>query len=172
MIYYDRCIDQLTSIVGGETPLKATVYHRFSEFNRGRSVLTGEYKEGRLKSIVVLKNIDAVRELIMQDRHITNREIKMSLGITPLENRKTVSSEWYRTICLPEVFEEIRKNNRQRSIILHHHNASWHTSAETTRFLEGKNQIDGSYGSYSSVLAPNDFYLFLNEKNKLHRQRF
>ncbi|GBP48376.1 hypothetical protein EVAR_96414_1 [Eumeta japonica] len=49
----------------------------------------------------------------------------------------TVNSEWYTTICLPEVFEEIRKNNRQRRIILHHANASCHTSAET-RFLEGQ----------------------------------
>ncbi|GBP03125.1 hypothetical protein EVAR_2592_1 [Eumeta japonica] len=29
----------------------------------------------------------------------------------PLDHRKTVDSEWYATICLPEVFEEIRKNN-------------------------------------------------------------
>ncbi|GBP81406.1 hypothetical protein EVAR_59408_1 [Eumeta japonica] len=33
----------------------------------------------------------------------------------PLENRKMVNSEWYTTICLPEVFEETRKNNRQRN---------------------------------------------------------
>ncbi|GBP41202.1 hypothetical protein EVAR_30640_1 [Eumeta japonica] len=33
--------------------------------------------------------------------------------IVPLKNRKTVNSEWCTTIYLPEVFEEIRKNNRQ-----------------------------------------------------------
>lgn len=90
MIYYDfrrgltqkQCIDQLTSTFGDEAPSKTTVYHWFSEFNRGRSVLTDEVKEGRPKSVVVPQNIDAVRELIMQDRHVTYREIEASLGIS------------------------------------------------------------------------------------------
>ncbi|GBP48784.1 hypothetical protein EVAR_32808_1 [Eumeta japonica] len=59
-----------------------------------------------------------MRELIMQDRHVTYREIKASLGIN--------------------VFEEIRNNNRQRKIILHHGDVGGHTSAERTRSLEAK----------------------------------
>ncbi|GBP86601.1 hypothetical protein EVAR_66558_1 [Eumeta japonica] len=51
-----------------------------------------------------------------------------------LDNRRTVNSEWYTTICLPEIFEGIRKNNRQRRVI-HHDNACCHTSAEATRFF-------------------------------------
>ena len=90
MIYYDfrrglsqqQCIDQLTSTFGDEAPSKTTVNHWFSEFNRGRRSLTDEFKEGRPKSIVVPENIDAVRELIMQDRHVTYREIEASLGIS------------------------------------------------------------------------------------------
>lgn len=293
MIYYDfrrgltqkQCIDQLTSTFGDEAPSKTTVYHWFSEFNRGRSVLTDEVKEGRPKSVVVPQNIDAVRELIMQDRHVTYREIEASLGISmtsiykilhehlavkkicsrwiphnlridqkrarvdwckkmlrkynqgaskavyniytgdeswiyaydpetkqqstvwvfqdepnptkvirskstlkqmvacffginghvatvPLEDRKTVNSEWYTTICLPEVFEEIRKNNRQRRILLHHDNASCHTSAETTRYLEDQKIELTGHPPYSPDLAPNDFYLFPTVKNKLRGQRF
>ena len=38
------------------------------------------------------------------------------VAIVPLEQRGTVSSEWYTTICLPVVFQEIRKTNRQRRI--------------------------------------------------------
>lgn len=90
MIYYDfrhglsqqQCIDQLASTFGDEAPSKTTVYHWFSEFNRGRRSLTDEFKEGRQKSVVLPENIDAVRELIMQDRHVTYREIKASLGIS------------------------------------------------------------------------------------------
>ena len=38
------------------------------------------------------------------------------VAIVPLEQRRTVNSEWYTTICLPVVFQEIRKTNRQRRI--------------------------------------------------------
>ncbi|GBP68206.1 Histone-lysine N-methyltransferase SETMAR [Eumeta japonica] len=82
-----------------------------------------------------------------------------------------VNSEWYTTICLPEVFEEIRKNNRQRRIILHD-DASCHTSTETTRISEGqKNRID-ELPPYNPDLAPNGFYLFPSVKNKLRGQRY
>ncbi|GBP46747.1 hypothetical protein EVAR_87000_1 [Eumeta japonica] len=40
-----------------------------------------EFQEGRPKSVVVPQNIDAVRELILQDRHVTC-EIKVFLGIS------------------------------------------------------------------------------------------
>lgn len=90
MIYYDfrrglsqqQCIEELKSTFGDEAPSKTTVYHWFGEFNRGRSSLTDELKEGRPKSVVVPKNIDAVRELIKQDRHMTYREIEASLFIS------------------------------------------------------------------------------------------
>jgi len=34
-------------------------------------------REGRLKGVVVTEDIDAVPELIMQDRHLTYREINI-----------------------------------------------------------------------------------------------
>ncbi|CAK9815952.1 Histone-lysine N-methyltransferase SETMAR [Anthophora plagiata] len=293
MIYYDfrrglsqqQCIDQLISTFGDEAPSKTTVYHWFSEFNRGRHSLTDEFKEGRPKSVVVPQNIDAVRELVMQDRHLTYREIEASLGITmtsihkilhehlamkkicsrwiphnltnsqkrarvnwckemlkkynrgaskavyniytgdeswiyayepeskqqstvwvfqdepnptkvvrarstskqmvacffgksghvatvPLENRRTVNSEWYTTICLPEVFREIRKENQRRRIILHHDNASSHTSAQTSQYLTSQNVELMNHPPYSPDLAPSDFFLFPYVKNKLRGQRF
>ena len=49
----------------------------------------------------------------------------------PLVHRRTVNSEWYTTIYLPKVFAEIRKTNTRRRIIVHHDNASYHTSAQT-----------------------------------------
>ena len=57
------------------------------------------------------------------------------VAIVPLEQRRTVNSEWYTTICLPVVqVQEIRKTNRRRRITLHHGNASSHTSGQTTAF--------------------------------------
>ncbi|GBP33965.1 hypothetical protein EVAR_24879_1 [Eumeta japonica] len=43
-------IDQLTSTFGNKAPSKTTAYHWFSEFDRGRFMLTDEFEEGRLKS--------------------------------------------------------------------------------------------------------------------------
>ena len=53
-----------------------------NEFNCGRSSLKDEVLEGCPKIAVVSENIDAVRELILQDRHVTCRQIETSLGIS------------------------------------------------------------------------------------------
>lgn len=42
------------------------------EHSRGRGSLSAEFCEGRPKSVVVYGKVDAVRELITQDSHITN----------------------------------------------------------------------------------------------------
>ena len=280
-----ECIDELKSLYGDEAPSYSTVKNWYNEFNRGRRSLKDEFREGRPKTAVVPENIDAVRELIMQDRHVTYREIETCLGISPtsihsilhehlavkkvcsrwiphnltivqkkarvdwckemlkkydrgaskdvykivtgdeswiyayepetkqqstvwvfqdepnstkvvrgrstskqmvacffgktghvatvpLEQRRTVNSEWYTTICLPEVFGEIRKTNKRRRIIVHHDNASSHTSAQTTAFLSNQNVDLMSHPPYSPDLAPNDFFLFPYVKNKLRGQRF
>ena len=74
-----ECIDELKSLYGDEAPSYSTVKNWFNEFNRGRRSLEDE---GRPKTAVVPENIDAVRELIMQDRHVTHRDIEASLGIS------------------------------------------------------------------------------------------
>ncbi|GBP20853.1 hypothetical protein EVAR_80670_1 [Eumeta japonica] len=55
-------------------------------------MLTDEFKEGRFKSVVVPQNIDAVRELIMQDRHVTYREIKTFLDKFLKEEERTTDN--------------------------------------------------------------------------------
>ena len=54
----------------------------YGEFNRGRSSLQDEFREGLPKSVVVPETIDAVRQLILQDRHVTYSEIQTTLGIS------------------------------------------------------------------------------------------
>ena len=54
----------------------------FNEFNCERRSARDEVREGRPKTAVVSDNIDAVRELIMQDRFVTERDIKASLCIS------------------------------------------------------------------------------------------
>ena len=77
-----ECIDELKSLFGDKAPFHSTVKNWFNEFNCGLRSLKDEVREGRPKTAVVSENIDAVRELIMQDRHVTYREIEASLGIS------------------------------------------------------------------------------------------
>ena len=94
------------------------------------------------------------------------------VATVPLEQRRTVNSEWYTTICLPEVFGEIRKTNKRRRIIVHHDNAGSHTSAQTSAFLTGQNVELMGHPPYSPDLASNDFFLFPHIKKKMRGQRY
>ena len=75
-----ECIDELKSLFGDKAPCYSTVKNRFNEFNCGRSSLKDEFRKDAPKAAVVSENIDAVRELIMQDRHVTYREIEASFS--------------------------------------------------------------------------------------------
>ena len=81
-VYLQQCNDELNSIYGDEDPSRTSVYRWYSEFNRGRSSLQNEFRTGRQKSVVVPETIDAVRQLILQDRHVVYREIETNLGIS------------------------------------------------------------------------------------------
>ena len=70
------------SIFGDEALSRTSVYRWYGEFNPGRSSLQDKFREGRPKSVVVPETIDAVRQLILQDRHVTYREIETTLGIS------------------------------------------------------------------------------------------
>ena len=70
------------------------------------------------------------------------------VAFVPLEQSRTVSSEWYTTICLPVVSQRIWKINCLRRIDLMGH------------------------PPYSPDLAPNDFFLFSYVKNAMRGQRF
>ena len=77
-----QCIEELNSILGDEAPSRTSIYRGCGKFNRGRSSLQDEFREGRPKSVVVPETIDSVLQLILQDRHVTYREVKITLGIS------------------------------------------------------------------------------------------
>ena len=70
------------AIFGNEAPSRTSVYQWYSEFNRGRSSLQDEFREGCPKSVAVPETTDAVRQLVLQDRRVTYREIETTLGIS------------------------------------------------------------------------------------------
>ena len=65
---------------GDKAPSYSTVKSGFNQFNCGRRSLKDEFRKGRPKTAIVPENIDAVRELTIQDRHVTYRKINASLG--------------------------------------------------------------------------------------------
>ena len=67
-------IEELNSIFGDEAPSRTSVYRWYGEFNRSRSSLHDEFREGRPKSVIFLETIDAVHQLILQDGHVTLRQ--------------------------------------------------------------------------------------------------
>ena len=124
MIYYDfrrgltqeQCINQLNSTFGDEAPSTPTVYRWYIEFKRGRSSLTDEVKEGRPKSVVVPENIDAVRKLIEEDRHVTYQEIERYLSISMTSIHKILHEHLcVRKLCarwIPHLLKDAQKNAR------------------------------------------------------------
>ena len=58
----------LIQFLGDEAPSTTSVYRWYGEFNRDRSSLQDEFCEGRPKSVVVPETIDAMRQLVLQDR--------------------------------------------------------------------------------------------------------
>ena len=67
---------------GDKPPSNSTVKNWFNEFNCGHRSLKDEVREAPPKMAVVSENIDGVRELIIQDRHVTYREIETSLNFS------------------------------------------------------------------------------------------
>ncbi|KAG5329014.1 SETMR methyltransferase, partial [Acromyrmex heyeri] len=195
MIFYDykcnltpkQCIDRL--YFGDEAPSNRTVYNWFAEFQCGHTFFCNEFREGRPSTSVVATNVDAVREMIERDRHMTYREIQASLGIdmkaihTILHDRLSVRKLCNRWIPhnLTEAQKQTRvkwskemlkKFNRGRSNFIY--NRYWgrnmlHSTLHSNQrfdFLSSKNVELITHCPYSPDLSPNDFFLFPNIKRR------
>ncbi|CAH1971777.1 unnamed protein product [Acanthoscelides obtectus] len=89
------------------------------------------------------------------------------IATIPLDEQRTVTADWYTTICLPKVITELRKINPERRIILHQDNASLHTAQKTKQDLTEENVELIDHPPYSPDLSPNDFFTFPQIKNRL-----
>ena len=75
-----------------------------------------------------------------------------------LKGQKTVTANWYTTVCLPKVFDEVPMNEK----ILYMDNAPSHTALSTKQFLKQKKVKIMEHPPYSPDLAPCDFFCFLS----------
>lgn len=85
-----------------------------------------------------------------------------------LEGQRTVTAKWYTTHCLPKVLEGLSVSG----LMLHHDNASSHTSSLTTQFLADNNIKIIPHPPYSPDLAMCDFWLFSGLKRNLRGRSF
>ncbi|CAH1995155.1 unnamed protein product [Acanthoscelides obtectus] len=84
IIYYNfqrqlpqqECLTELLSVFGNEAPHQSTISRWYGEFKRGRVGLSVDPRVGAPKTAVTQENVDAVRKLIIEDRHVTYREIE------------------------------------------------------------------------------------------------
>ena len=86
----------------------------------------------------------------------------------PLEDRKTVTADWYVNHCLLKVFQTWctrRSRTGVRGLLLHHDNASAHTAAVTLDFLAANDIQMVTHQPYSSDLAPCGWFLFPSIKS-------
>ena len=86
------------------------------------------------------------------------------VAIVPPEQHRTVNSVWYTAICLPVVFQEIRKFTKTMRALPHR--------LKQQHFWSTQNIDLMSYPPYSPDLTPNDFFLFPYVKNNIRGQRF
>ncbi|CAH1966487.1 unnamed protein product [Acanthoscelides obtectus] len=274
----DETWNELLSVFSNEAPHQSTISRWYGEFKRGRASLSDHPWMGASKTAVTQENVEAVRKLIIEDRHVTYREFEGSLKISktsiqkivheelgvrklvsrwiphllteeqkaarvnwcqktlhrfnsgnsknvysivsgdsswiycyepenkpqsavwptkvirsrsvskkmvatfvsktadiatiPLNEQRTVTADWYTTICLPKVITELRKINPERRIILHQDNASSDTARKTRQYLTEENVKLLDHPPYSPDLSPNDFFTFPKIKNRLRGQRF
>ncbi|CAH2014762.1 unnamed protein product, partial [Acanthoscelides obtectus] len=101
IIYYNyqrqlsqqECLAGLLSVSGNEAPHQSTISRWYGEFKRGRVSLSDDPRVGAPKTAVTQENVDAVRKLIIEDRHVTYREIEASLKISKSSNQKILHQE-------------------------------------------------------------------------------
>ncbi|CAH2000879.1 unnamed protein product [Acanthoscelides obtectus] len=269
IIYYNfhrqlsqqECLAELLSVFGNEAPHQSTISRWYGEFKPGGVSLSDHSSVGAPKMAVTQENVDAVRKLIIEDRHVTYLEIEAKLvsrwmphllteeqkaarvnwcqkmldrfnsgnsknvysivsdeeswiycyepenkrqsavwvfqgeekptkvirsrsvskkmpivskaghiATIPLNEQRTVTADWYTTICLPKVITELRKINPERRIILHQDNASSHTAQKTRQYLTKENVEFLDRPPYSPDLCPNDFFTFPKIKNRLREE--
>ena len=85
----------------------------------------------------------------------------------PLEDRKTVTTDWYVNHCLLKIFQARCKRRARtgvRGLLLRHDNASAHTAAVTLDFLTTSDIQLVTRSPYSPDLTPCDWFLFHSVK--------
>ncbi|CAH2013730.1 unnamed protein product [Acanthoscelides obtectus] len=93
IIYYNFQRQLSQRVFRNEAPHQSTVSRWYGEFKRGRVSLSDDPRVGAPKTAVTQQNVDALRKLIIEDRHVTYREIEASLKISKTSIQKNLHEE-------------------------------------------------------------------------------
>ena len=159
------------------------------EFNGGRSKLTWEVLTGdetwfcrydpetKMRSAVWPFPDESLPPKLKRPRSAQKKIVACFFGtsghvaIVPLDDRRTVTADWYGHHCLSKVFEvwcQRRPKTGLGGLFLHQDNASAHTAATTVDFLNESEVQLLPYPPYSPDLSPCDFFLFPELKRQLN----
>ncbi|CAH1982818.1 unnamed protein product [Acanthoscelides obtectus] len=100
IIYYNfqrqlsqqECLAELLSVFGNDAPHQSTISRWYGEFKRGRVSLSDDPRVGAPKTAVTQENVDAVRKLIIEDRHTSvQKNLHEELGVRQLVSAARVN---------------------------------------------------------------------------------
>ena len=85
----------------------------------------------------------------------------------PLEDKRTITADWYVNHCLPKIFQAWCKRRQRMGVrgqLLHPDNASVHIAAVTLDCLAANDVLLVTHPPYSPDLAPCDwFFVFFRQ---------
>ncbi|CAH1959164.1 unnamed protein product [Acanthoscelides obtectus] len=122
------------------------------------------------------KNVYSIPTIVIRSRSVSKKMVATfvskagHIATIPLNEHRTVTADWYTTICLPKVVTELRKINPARRIILHQDNASSHTAQRTRQYLTEEIVELLDHPKYITDLSPNDFFTFPKIKHRLREE--
>ena len=77
-----KVIEMVEKAFGDDAMKKSAVHKWYKRFEEGREETTDEDRSGRPSTSITPENVDAVKDLVLQDRRITVREVAEELGIS------------------------------------------------------------------------------------------
>ncbi|KAG5331208.1 OR94B protein, partial [Acromyrmex charruanus] len=142
----------LQKCYGDDTLSKTQVYQWYERFKSGREAVEDDARPGRPSTSKTDENVDEIRQLLIENRKLTIREIAETTNIS---------------------FGSVQSILREDlGLILHDDNAPSHNALIIREFLVKNNTNTNQQPPNSPDLAPCDFFLFDRLKKPLRGTRF
>ena len=125
MIFYDfkaglnekDSYKKLQKCFPGSSPSYATVFRWFKEFKREKTNFKDDHRSGRPSTAVTEKNVENLRKIIKDDRHVTYQQIQQSLEISAGSVKKILKDDLgVRKVCSRWVPHQLTDHQRQARI--------------------------------------------------------
>ena len=152
----NKVCDMLIKAYGDSTMSKPRIYEWYKRFSEGRESVEDDDRSGRPNTSINEDQIEKVKQMILENRRITIREVSDEIGIS-------FGS------CQAIFSDVLWQNNSWK---LHHDNAPAHNSLLVREFLAKNNTVVLPQAPYSPDMAPSDFFLFPRLKKTLKGERF